>query len=57
MKRFEDLAKELYKDSKLLKKAVDAGILIDNRLKKEYTKGGTTNCFFDVSNWLKYFDK
>jgi len=56
MKTFKEKAKELYKDSKILPKAIAAGELIDNRLKKEYTKGGHTNCFFDVANWLKYFD-
>lgn len=54
---YEEQAKIYYSndDPKLLHKAISAGKLIDNRLKCKYTKGGVTNCFFDVSNYLKYF--
>ena len=54
---YEEQAKIYYlnDNEKLLNKAIAAGKLIDNRLKCQYTKGGTNNCFFDISNYLKYF--
>jgi hypothetical protein len=42
-------------DNKRLK-AIAAGKAMDNALKLEYTKGGTTNCHFMMTNWLAYFD-
>lgn len=36
-------------------KAVSAGKLLDNRLKKEYGKEGSTNCHFDMAAYNKYF--
>ena len=42
-------------DEKLKQKAIDSGILLDNRMKLEYTKGGQTNSHFDCSIYLKYF--
>jgi len=44
-----------YKGSPKLKKAIAAGTLIDNRLKLEYSNSGTTDCHFDMQNYLKYF--
>lgn len=54
---YEEQAKIYYSNDNttILNKAISAGKLIDNRLKISYTKGGTNNCFFDVSNYLKYF--
>jgi hypothetical protein len=37
------------------KKAIAAGKAMDNALKKEYTKGGTTHSHFLTENWIKYF--
>lgn len=44
------------------KKAIAAGIAIDNALKKEYSKGnenghgaGITHSHFMTDNWVKYF--
>lgn len=55
--RYEELAKIYYSsgDIKLLKKAISAGKLIDNRLSLYYTKGGITHCYFDIQNYMKYF--
>ena len=57
MPNYKQQAKKYYKHCvpKLFKKAVDSGILLDNRLKTEYTKGGHTNSFFDITIYLKYF--
>lgn len=53
---YQELAEKYYKNSPKLKKALAAGIAMDNSLKLERTKGGTTNCHFMMDNYLKYFD-
>lgn len=53
---YENLAKKYYKNHSKYKKALSAGIAMDNALKLHYTKGGHSNCFFMMSNYLKYFD-
>ena len=54
---YEEQAKIYYSndDPKLLKKVIAAGKYLDDRLVLEYSKGGVTHCFFDVTVWLKYF--
>jgi hypothetical protein len=58
MGQYEDIAKKAYDNDKpeVLKKAIAAGKAIDNALKLEYTKGGTTNSHFMMQNYLAYFD-
>ena len=38
-----------------LHKAISAGKLIDNRLKKEYGTEGATDCHFDQASYEAYF--
>lgn len=53
---YVELANKYYKGHKDYKKALAAATAMDNALKLEYSKGGTTNCHFMMSNYLKYFD-
>lgn len=53
--RYEQMAKLHYSNHKDYKKALAAGIALDNSLKKDYTVGGSTNTHFMMSNFLKYF--
>lgn len=52
---YKEMADKYYKDHKEHKKALDAGIAMDNALKLERSKGGHTNCHFMMNNFLKYF--
>ncbi len=52
---YTEMAIKYYSDRKNFKKALAAGIAMDNALKKEYGKGGCTNCRFMMSNYLKFF--
>lgn len=56
MNIWERKATIIYKGHRWEDKAVAAGRAMDNALKKEYTKGGTTNCKFLTVQWLKFFD-
>lgn len=56
MKPYAEQAIELYPDDEVKRnKAMAAGKAMDNALKLEYTKGGSTKCHFMMSNYLKYF--
>jgi hypothetical protein len=52
---YKQMAIEHYANHKDFNKALAAGTAMDNALKKDYTKGGTTNCHFMMDNFLKYF--
>ncbi len=52
---YREQAEKHYKGHKNYKKALAAGIAMDNALKLEYTKGGHTNTHFMLNNYLKYF--
>jgi hypothetical protein len=52
---YKDIAEQYYVNHKDYKKALAAGIAMDNALKKDYTTGGSTNTHFMMSNFLKYF--
>lgn len=54
-KMYKELAETHYVNHKDYKKALAAGIAMDNALKKDYTTGGSTNTHFMMSNFLKYF--
>ena len=54
--QWEIQAELYYSGHSLYKKALSAGIAMDNALKVNYTKGGTTNSHFMNENWLKYFE-
>jgi hypothetical protein len=55
--KYEEQAKKAYANDpeERANKAIAAGRAIDNALELEYTKGGTTNSHFMMSNYLKYF--
>jgi hypothetical protein len=53
--RYKQMAIDYYTNHKDFKKALAAGIAMDNALKKDYTTGGSTNTHFMMSNFLKYF--
>jgi len=53
--RYKQMAIDYYTNHKDYKKALAAGIAMDNALKKDYTTGGSTNTHFMMSNFLKYF--
>jgi len=56
MKTYAEQALDLYPDNEEKRnKAIAAGKAMDNALKLEYSKGGTTICHFMMSNYLKYF--
>jgi hypothetical protein len=52
---YQQLAQTYYVNHKDYKKALAAGIAMDNALKKDYTIGGSTNTHFMMLNFLKYF--
>lgn len=52
---YKELAEKHYCNHKNYKKALAAGIAMDNALKLNYTKGGHTNTHFMIENYLKYF--
>ncbi len=52
---YKKLAERFYKNHKEFNKAYAAGVAMDNALKLDYSKGGTTNCHFMMDNFLKYF--
>ncbi len=52
---YKELAEKYYKGKSNFRKALSAGIALDNALKLDYTKGGSTNCHFMIDNYLKYF--
>ena len=53
--RYKQMAIDYYINHKDYKKALAAGIAMDNALSKDYTPGGSTNTHFMMSNFLKYF--
>ena len=55
MNRYKEMAETYYSGHKEYPKAKAAGTAMDNALKKEYSKGGTTNTHFMMDNFLKYF--
>ena len=54
--QWEINAEIYYSEHALYKKALSAGIAMDNALRVNYTRGGTTNSHFMNDNWLKYFE-
>lgn len=52
---YKEMAVKYYTGHKDFKKALAAGIAMDNALRKEYGVGGTTRTHFMMSNFLKYF--
>jgi len=53
---YKELANKYYKGHSKFKKALAAGIAMDNAMTLKYSKGGTTKTFFMMDNFLKYFD-
>jgi hypothetical protein len=56
---YEELARKAYANDgdKKRNKAIAAGRAIDNGLKKEYSKGGTTHCRFDAVQYEAFFSE
>jgi len=52
---YEEMARIAYANDPKLKKALAAGIAMDNAMKLDRSKGGATNCHFMMDNFLKYF--
>ncbi len=52
---YKKLAEKYYQNHKHFKKAIAAGVAMDNALKKEYSISGATNTHFMMGNYLKYF--
>lgn len=54
---YEQIACKAYANDtpEKLHKAISAGKLLDNRLKKEYQAEGSTNTHFDMASYNKYF--
>jgi hypothetical protein len=52
---YKEQAEKYYKNHPKYKKALAAGIAMDNALNLKYTKGGTTNTHFIIQNYFKYF--
>lgn len=53
---YKELANNYYKNHNLYNKALSAAIAMDNALKINNTKGGTTSTHFMITNYLAYFD-
>jgi hypothetical protein len=52
---YKEMAEFYYKNHKDFKKALAAGIAMDNALKLKRSPGGVTKCHFMIENYLKYF--
>ena len=52
---YELQARKYYANNPRLDKAIAAGKQMDNSLKKEYGKEGSTDCHFRMNQYLKYF--
>ena len=54
-KHYQNIVDEFYRDEDCYYKALASAKNLENSMKVKYNKDGSTNCYFRMNEYLKYF--